>query len=381
MPVASGGQSTLGIYVHIPFCVRKCYYCDFNAGPASLAVREGYVAALCAEIRAGARVASVETVFFGGGTPSELAAEQLERIVAALRESFSIRPDAEWTLEANPGTVTPEHLRAIRSMGFTRISVGIQSFHDQHLKGLGRIHSAAEAVEAFGWAADAGFESRSLDLIFGLPRQTMDEWRRDLDQAIGLRPDHLSVYGLMIEKGTLFGSWQASGQLLLPDEDLSADMYEHAIDRLAEAGFDQYEISSWARPGHRCRHNLRYWRNEAYLGFGVSAASYVDGARRTNLADWREYGKQAVAGRDCVAEEERLEGQSAAGEAVMLALRTRDGADLAALSDTHQVDLARAFAPAIRRMREYGLIEEAEGRLRLTRPGLLVANRVLCEFV
>lgn len=320
-------------------------------------------------------------MFFGGGTPSELSSEQLAAIVAAFRESFSIRGDAEWTLEANPGTVTPASLQEIREIGFNRVSMGVQSFHDHHLQALGRIHSAAAAEEAFRWARDAGFTSRNLDLIFGLPHQTMAEWQRDVERAIDLDAEHLSVYGLTIEKGTLFGRWHAAGQLILPDEDLSADMYEHALDRLASAGYEQYEISNWALPGHHCRHNLRYWRNAPYLGFGVSAASYVDGARRTNLADWRAYAERAVEGRSCIAEEERLDGARAAGEAVMLALRTREGADLQALSRAHDRDLDHEYAPAIGRMKSYGLLEDAGGRLRLTRHGLLLANRVLCEFV
>jgi oxygen-independent coproporphyrinogen-3 oxidase len=393
----------LGIYVHIPFCVRKCYYCDFNAGPASQAARERYVVALCCEILYGCRRRGhstgddgrrrseearfepirkrVDTIFFGGGTPSELATEQLERIVWALREAFAVDEEVEWTLEANPGTVTPASLAAIRAMGFNRISVGVQSFHDHHLQRLGRIHSAAEAEDAFRWAREASFASRNLDLIFGLPHQTAAEWERDLERAIALKAEHLSLYGLTIEKGTLFGRMHAADQLLLPDEDLSAQMYEHALDRLAEAGYEQYEISNWALPGHRCRHNMRYWRNEPSLGFGVSAASYMDGVRWKNVADWNRYEERATAGLSCIAEEERLEEERAAGEAVMLALRTRDGADLRSLSTAYSCDLDRQFAPAISRMKEYGLLEEADGRLRLTRPGLLVADRVLCEFV
>jgi oxygen-independent coproporphyrinogen-3 oxidase len=383
----------LGIYVHIPFCVRKCYYCDFNAGPASQSARERYVAALCAEIRSASRPAAdsgarartpfgpVDTVFFGGGTPSELDIAQLARIVTALRESFDFLPGTEWTLEANPGTVSRESLSAIHALGFNRVSVGVQSFHDHHLHGLGRIHTAAEAEQAFLWAGDAGFASRNLDLIFGLPHQALDEWRRDLERAVGLGAEHLSLYGLTIEKGTLFGRWHEAGRLLLPDEDLSADMYEHALDRLADAGYEQYEISNWALPGHRCRHNLRYWLGAEYLGFGVSAASFVGGARWTNVADWSLYEERATAGLSCVQEEERLVGVRAAGEAVMLALRTRDGADLEDLSEVHRIDLCREFAPSIAAMKQYGLLEEQAGRLRLTRPGLLVANRVLCEFV
>lgn len=401
LPIADEGQpateaasSAIGIYVHIPFCVRKCYYCDFNAGPASNAVRDRYVAALCEEIRqstqeprrpeggglagCGRRAA---TVFFGGGTPSELNASQLHAIVAAVEKTFPPLPDAEWTLEANPGTVTLESLRAIRELGFNRISLGVQSFHDVHLKALGRVHTAAEAIEAFHWAGEAGFANRNVDLIFGLPRQTLSEWRLDLERAIALGAEHLSLYGLTIEAGTLFGRWHAAGRLPLPDEELTAAMYEHALDALAAAGYEQYEISNWALPGHRCRHNLRYWRNEEYLGFGVSAASYVDGARWTNVADWREYEKRVAAGRPCAEAAERLESVRAAGEAVMLALRMRDGADLEELSARYQTDLCQEFAAPIARLTRYGLLEQHEGRLRLTRAGLLLADRVLCEFV
>jgi oxygen-independent coproporphyrinogen-3 oxidase len=372
----------IGIYVHIPFCVRKCFYCDFNSGPASEAARESYVEALRGEIlQSPYRDQTARTLFFGGGTPSELNGSQLGAIVTALREAFRFEPDAEWTLEANPGTVTPASLAEIRDLGFNRISLGVQSFHDHHLVSLGRIHTAAEAVQAFRWAGEAGFASRNIDLIFGLPNQTMAEWESDLARAVSLGPEHVSLYGLTIEAGTEFGRRHDAGQLPMPDEDTTAEMYEQTIDTLAAAGYEQYEISNWARPGHRCRHNQIYWRNEPYLGFGLSAASYVDGARWTNVGNPRVYAERVAEGLSCLQSEERLTGAHAAGEAVMLGLRTRDGVNLDELSGHYGLDLRRHFDDAIRRMTAHGLLEETGERLRLTRPGLLLSNTVFCEFL
>jgi putative oxygen-independent coproporphyrinogen III oxidase len=372
----------IGIYVHIPFCVRKCFYCDFNSGPAAEPARERYVAALCGEIRQSPyRGQEARTLFFGGGTPSELDGRQLGAIAAALRETFPFAPQAEWTIEANPGTVTQASLAEMRGLGFNRISLGVQSFHDYHLTALGRIHTASEAVEAFRWAGEAGFASRNIDLIFGIPNHTMAEWETDLAKAVSLAPEHISLYGLTIEAGTEFGRRHAAGQLPMPDEDIAAEMYERTIDTLAAAGYEQYEISNWARPGHRCRHNQIYWRNEPYLGFGISAAYYMDGARWTNVGNPRVYEERAAAGSSCIQSEERLTGARAAGEAVMLGLRTLDGVNLDELSVHYGLDLRRHFDGAIRRMTGYGLLEETDNRLRLTRPGLLLSNNVFCEFL
>jgi putative oxygen-independent coproporphyrinogen III oxidase len=375
-------HSSLALYVHVPFCVRKCFYCDFNSGPSSAEAREAYVETLCREIRQCPWSGSpAHTVFFGGGTPSELTVRQLARINEALRAAFRLAPEAEWTIECNPGTVTPVSLAEMRRIGFNRISLGVQSFHDHHLKAIGRIHTAAEARQAFGWAGQAGFTSRNLDLIFGLPDQTMDEWLADLEATVALSPEHVSLYGLIIEERTEFGRRHAAGRLPLPDEDTVADMYEATLDRLATDGYVQYEISNFARPGHDCRHNLVYWRNEPYLGFGISATSFIDGERWSNTPSLRDYRERAARGASAGEPGERLEGRAALGEALMLGLRLNAGVDLANLSQHYDCDVGSLFDREIRRFHELGLLEWKEGRLRLTRRGMLLSNNVFAEIV
>jgi oxygen-independent coproporphyrinogen-3 oxidase len=374
--------TSLALYVHIPFCVRKCYYCDFNSGPSTADARDGYVQTLCREIRQSPWIGSrARTVFFGGGTPSELTTAQLARINEELRNAFPFQEEAEWTIEVNPGTVTPATLAEMRQIGFNRISMGVQSCHDHHRRAIGRIHTAAEARQAFRWAADAGFASRNLDLIFGLPDQTLTEWAADLEEAVALRPEHVSLSGLIVEEKTEFGRRHAAGRLPLPDEDTVADMYEMTLDRLAMDGYEQYEISNFALPGHDCRHNLVYWRNEPYLGFGVSAASFIDGLRWTNTASTRSYRERVVGGRMAAEPGERLEGRARVGEAFMLALRLTAGADLGDLSSRYDCNVRSLFASEIRRFIEIGLLEWHGGRLRLTRRGLLLSNNVFAELI
>lgn len=382
----------LGLYVHIPFCVRKCHYCDFVAGPASAEIREQYVQAMLREIRTGAATRgagrTVRTLFFGGGTPSELETGQLVRIVETLRDCFRfvetdpMLGECEWTIECNPGTVSSESLQAMRAMGFNRVSLGVQSFHDHHLRALGRIHSAAEALQAYTWCREAGFRRVNLDLIFCLPGQTLAEWQADVDQAIALQPEHLSLYNLTIEEATEFGRRHRAGLLSLPDEELSADMYEWVLARLPAAGFDRYEVSNFARPGEECRHNQIYWQCEPYLGFGVGAASYLEGTRWTHTGSMARY--LETAGRPEGPErreEERLGGRAACGEAIMLGLRTREGADLPALGRRFGVDPQAEFGQALRDLAAEGLLVRENGRIRLTERGTMVANAVCRSFL
>jgi oxygen-independent coproporphyrinogen-3 oxidase len=324
---------------------------------------------------------TVRTVFFGGGTPSELEPELMERVVAALREAFVMEPDAEWTLEANPGTVDRDRLAAFHALGFNRISIGVQSFHDHHLTMLGRIHDQAAAVATYHQAAEAGFRSRNLDLIFALPNQTLSEWQSDLDRLITLRPEHVSLYGLTIEPETEFGRRHARALLTALDDDLAADMYEAALDTLEAAGYGQYEISNFALPGHRCRHNQVYWRSEPYLGFGVSAASFMDGARWQNERNWSRYRESVMAGSPASGPTERLTGREALGEALMLGLRLREGVNLAEVARHYQLDPRVVYARELDRFQSCGLLEEEEGVLRLTRRGLLLSNVVFAEII
>jgi oxygen-independent coproporphyrinogen-3 oxidase len=391
VPALRPDDPPLGLYVHIPFCVRKCHYCDFNSGPVAEESRERYLEALCAEIRNSPWAGEpARTLFFGGGTPSELTTPQLTQIVTALRDTFPFHTHTpthphthtpEWTIECNPGTVTPGSLREMRELGFNRVSLGVQSFHDHHLEYLGRIHSAADAEEAYGWVRAAGFDNVSVDLMFGLPHHTMEEWQRDVERALALCSEHLSLYGLTIEKGTDFGRRHARGELPLPDDDTAADMYEWIMDRLDAEGFEQYEISNFARPGRRCEHNRIYWRHEPFIGFGVSAASFAGGARWTNTGNMHRYVATAPTGLPDWASEERLEGREAAGEAMMVGLRTKEGVNLSALSRHYGLDWLETFGPAIERLTGYGLLTREGDRLRLTRRGILLANEVCAEFL
>ncbi|MFN3653043.1 MAG: radical SAM family heme chaperone HemW [Armatimonadota bacterium] len=371
------------MYVHIPFCVRKCYYCDFAAGPAPEAIRQQYVDRLVDEIRGHAwRGAAARTLYFGGGTPSELSTPQLARITEAARETFRFSEGAEWSIECNPGTVSVESFTAIREMGFNRVSLGLQTFHDAHLKALGRIHTAAESVEAIEAAQQAGIPRLSLDLIFCLPGQTLEEWRSDVERALSFGAEHLSLYNLTIEQQTEFGRRYRAGLLALPDEDLSADMYEWVIDRLTSHGFEQYEVSNFARPGAECRHNQTYWRGEPFLGLGLGAASYAEGLRWGNTRSMQRY--LATACRPQGPErawEERLEVREALGEAMMVGLRTREGISVGELSRRFGLDVEALHGAVLRECREDGLLEPYGDRLRLTRRGIMLANAVCERFL
>lgn len=331
------------------------------------------------------------TVFFGGGTPSELNTRQLRRITQALKTTFhfpnpqSAIPNSqsvEWTIESNPGTITEQSLAEMREMGFNRVSLGVQSFHDAHLEAIGRIHTAAEAEVAVRRVRAAGFRRLNLDLIFCLPGQTLAEWKADLERAFDLEPEHISLYNLTIEENTEFGRRHRSGLLSLPDEDLSADMFEWAIDRTAAAGMEQYEVSNFAYPGEECRHNQIYWRQEPYLGLGLSAASYSEGVRWTNTGSMQRYLRTAAdpEGPE-LAGEERLPTREACGEAIMLGLRTREGADLAKVGERYGLDPDREWGTAIEQFLADGLVVRDGSVIRLTRSGVMLANGVCAAFL
>jgi oxygen-independent coproporphyrinogen-3 oxidase len=267
-------------------------------------------------------------------------------------------------------------------MGFNRISLGVQSFHDHHLKAIGRIHSADQAVEAVRAARRAGFRRLNVDLIFCLPGQTLEEWESDLECALALEPEHVSLYNLTIEEKTEFGRRHRMGLLALPDEDLSADMYEHAIERCARAGIEQYEISNFAYPGEECRHNQIYWRQEPFIGFGISAASYLNGTRWTHTGSMQRY--LATAAREGGPEratEEHLPPREACGETIMLGLRTREGIDLPAACARHGLDPEFTYGPTVRELIEDGLLLQEGARLRLTHRGDMLANAVCARFL
>jgi oxygen-independent coproporphyrinogen III oxidase len=286
---------TYSLYFHIPFCTHRCAYCDFNTYARQERLMPAYVEALCKEVREVADRAPgrlpVHTIFFGGGTPSLLSPAQFEQILQTVRDLFNLpdQSDLETCLEANPGTVTLDSLGGLRRAGFNRISFGVQSFQPGELRQLERIHDPFDVLNAVRWAHQAGFDNLNLDLIYGLPEQPLATWQANVKRAVELAPQHLSLYALTIEHGTPYGRWAEHGLLPLPDPDLAADMYEWASEYLDGQGYEEYEISNWSKPGYQCRHNLQYWRNLPYLGFGAGAHGCAQDMRVSDVLHIKTY--------------------------------------------------------------------------------------------
>lgn len=374
---------TAGIYIHIPFCTKKCGYCDFNAYSGYKdGTKARYVDALCHEIAARSEPeARVPTVFFGGGTPTNLPAVDLVRILDTVRASFRLDADAEISVEANPGDATPEYLKALHDAGFNRLSYGVQTFDDRMLKTIDRLHSGEDARQAVARAKKAGFDNISMDLMFALPRQTMADWDRSLDAAFALDVPHLSMYALILEEGTPFWARRERGKLPLPGDDLEASMFARAIERATAAGYHRYEVSNYAHEGYESRHNQIYWRNEEYFGFGAGAVSYLDGARTTNEKSPTRYIETVSATGTAFAESERLTPEEAMGETLMVGLRMTEGISLDAFAARFGIRAEERFADVIARHRQSGLLEIVEGYLRLTPRGSFIAHEVMMDFL
>lgn len=386
----------LGLYIHIPFCQHICSYCNFNRGLLDVEMKRKYVDALVTEVKTSgvnSRQASeereltpdvfacVDTIFFGGGTPSLLDPADIARILRACRETYSLTPDAEITLETNPETVTPERLAAFREAGITRVSFGVQSFDDEELKKLGRIHSARKAIEVIGDAMGLGFASVSLDLMLWLPGQTPVMWDRTIDQAIRLGPDHLSLYLLeLYPNAPLKEEMARAGWAQTPDDD-AAEMYLEGLRRLDAAGYEQYEISNVARPGHRSRHNLKYWQSGDWRGFGCGAHSTVNGTRWKNISGTGEYVARIEAGLDVRQDVRRLAPAERIEEALFTGLRLSEGIDETAFQARWGILPWDRYAEALALRIEAGHVWRSGGRFGLTRSGMLVANDVLTAFV
>ncbi|HSN73623.1 MAG TPA: radical SAM family heme chaperone HemW [Anaerolineae bacterium] len=400
---------SLSLYVHIPFCQRKCPYCDFNTYAGLNRLFEPYTAALVQEIQQAGAARSrpaVRTIFLGGGTPTVLPAALLAQIIDACCTAFDVLPDAEITSEANPGTVDVGRFAAMRQMGVNRLSMGVQSFDPIELDFLGRIHSAGEAVAAMAVARAAGFDNINLDFIYGLPDQPPAVWQRTLEQALALAPEHISLYSLTIEEGTPFGDWAAAGRLAQPSPDLAADMYEIADEILSSTGYVQYEISNWARgsevrgtdggrtpiyqstnlpitiPPFACHHNLTYWRNEAFLGFGPGAHSSEGGRRWAVMRPVPEYIERINRGESAVDFVEQIDERLAMGETMMLGLRlVQEGVTFQRFQQRHGWPMMDVFGAEIHRLERLGLLEVLSDRVRLTRGARLVGNQVFAAFL
>jgi oxygen-independent coproporphyrinogen-3 oxidase len=394
-------ESPYSLYLHIPFCRHKCSYCDFNTYAGLDNLIGDYTSSLAREIRlqgesAGLRI-PVHTIFFGGGTPSLLSAPQLETIIEALETSFELHPQSEITLEANPGTLSLAKLNDFRAAGINRLSLGMQSAVPQELALLERQHTPIDVPRAVSWARQAGFEDLNLDLIFGLPHQSLQAWQRSLDLALQLQPSHFSLYALTLEHGTPLRHWVDRGLVPLPDPDLGADMYLWAQERLARAGYGQYEISSWAARAEtggsgwrECRHNLQYWRNAPYLGLGAGAHGFARGVRTANVLGPMAYIRRIQAGKGEVfpltpatVEVTDIDRRTEMQETVMMGLRlTVEGVSAPAFERRFGEPLGEVFEGEIDDLITDGLLEWSQGEvLRLTGRGRLLGNRVFERFV
>ena len=389
------------IYLHIPFCRHRCGYCDFNTYAGMADLIPVFTQALCREIQLLAESAKatlpVRTIFFGGGTPSLMPFSELEQVFSFLRHYFDLLPGAEITLEANPGTVSLSYLAGLVRLGVNRLSLGMQSAIPAELRLLEREHEFSEVVQAVAWARRAGFENLNLDLIFGLPFQTLPTWQETLDNALALQPDHFSLYALTLEHGTPMQHQVEQNLLPAPDPDLAADMYEFAAERLDQAGFFQYEISNWARLNRGggsmvCRHNLQYWRNQPYLGFGAGAHGYANAVRTANVLAPSVYVQRCLEGdvqvfprTPATAEAIQVERSAEIAETMMMGLRlVQEGVSNRAFQERFGQSLEEVFGEAIKRLQNLGLLEWAGSNgdiLRLSPQGHLLGNQVFMEFV
>ena len=376
----------IGLYLHIPYCLHKCGYCDFNSHNINEAEMESYVQALLMEMEQTAKAAKdrrVDTIFFGGGTPTTLPFADLARILDACREQFEVDPLAEITCEANPATIPQADLAQLREAGFNRLSIGVQSFDPDELKRLERVHSVDEVYLTIERARQAEFDNLSLDLMFGLPGQTAKLWKSNLQKAIDLNPDHLSAYNLTIEPETTFYKQQTQGKLTMPSDDFQRELFEIAIDTLTKAGYEHYEISNYAKPGKQCRHNLNYWKYGEYLGLGAGATSTLEGERFKNINLPSRYITQIHETRTAVESRETPDQWQRRIEAVMLGLRLREGMSLSRFEEQFEISLENAFGVSIEGTNDgpqMGLplhLEVHNGYLFLTREGLFLADSMI----
>ena len=376
-------MTAAGLYLHVPFCSSRCSYCDFATGLYQSELAERYVRALVEEIKASRFCGErVDTIYFGGGTPSLLAPPQLDRLLVTLHDHFDVDEATEVTLEINPGSVTDAKLRDFRSLGINRASFGAQTFDDAELAKLGRSHSVADTLKTFTDLRRAGFTNVSFDLIAGLPGQTLSGWQRNIKQALELFPEHLSFYLLEVHQGTPLAEHIRRGIQPVPDDDLAGVMYQWMLDQASEAGYEHYEISNLCRPGFHSRHNVKYWTAAPYYGFGCSSHSYDGELRRwSNHRDVLKYVETIESGLSPVVEEQQLSQTDVRAEALFLGMRLMRGIDMHAFRESFGVDLRDEYAADLDRFCKAGLVEFEGDLIRLTRNGALLSNEVFAAFV
>lgn len=377
-------MNPLGIYIHIPYCLHKCGYCDFNSHKINVREMEAYKNALLLEIDFYAQKIYAEgevvSIFLGGGTPTTFPVPYLEEVLERVRAGFKLSEDCEISIEANPATVERGTFEGIRAAGYNRLSVGVQSFDGEELKALDRIHGVEEIHRTVEAARQAGFDNLNIDLMFAIPGQTPASWENNLKEALAKNPEHLSTYNLSIEPETSFYDLQASGKLVMPPDDFQLDLYKHTIDTLESAGYRHYEISNFAKPGKECRHNLLYWENAETLGLGAGASSHIDGSRYKNYAPPERYILEVERSGQAAEEYERLEPRRAIEENIMLGLRLRKGFDIGTLEERFQFSFQDMYGKTLSTLLDQNMITLDHNRLALSRRGLFLADSVILEF-
>ena len=378
-------KQPLGLYIHIPYCIHKCGYCDFNSHPIKQDEMDHYIDALVVEMKHYAKIYTntniIKTIFLGGGTPTTLNPFQLERILEECVNEFTIASNAEITIEANPATVGIELMKSIRTMGYNRISIGVQSFDKAELKLLDRAHGPKEIHSTVDCARKAGFDNLSLDLMFAVPNQSLSSWENNLNKALEKNPEHLSTYNLTIEQGTAFSKLQSNGKLIMPDDDHQLELYKKTIERLTKKGFHHYEISNFARRGKECKHNITYWENKNTLGLGAGASSYMNGTRFKNINLPAHYIRQVKEKKIAVEHSETLELRQAMGETIMLGLRLLQGISIPQFEKRFQISFINLFRNIISALKEKELVIIEKDYLRLSQKGLFWADSVTLEFI
>ncbi len=373
-----------GLYVHIPFCVQKCLYCDFPSFAGQLEQREQYVHALQKELLQKAELCKayeITTIFFGGGTPTVLSAEQLQCLLDTIKQHYHVMEDAEITIEANPGTLDLQMCQALHDMGFNRISMGLQAWQNDLLQTLGRIHTKEVFLDNFQNARKAGFENINVDLMFALPNQTVADWLETLDEVTALQPEHISAYSLIIEEGTPFYDLYAKGVYQETDETTDREMYHQAIRFLEQKGYAQYEISNFAKAGKQSRHNMLYWLDGAYMGFGLGAHSYWAQQRFHNPYDLECYIQKANAGMDMMEDVEDIPKREQYSEFMFLGLRMTEGVSKKRFLERFGVQLEAVYGSELQKLKTEGLLQEVDDFVRLTERGTDVSNYVFVAFL
>ena len=382
-------KRNLELYLHIPFCVKKCNYCDFFSASGTPKEQADYVSAMIQEIQSYQELSGeyeVQTIFLGGGTPSLLTPEQIEKIFTTIYHIFSVNENAEITMEMNPGTVDIEKLRAMKAAGVNRLSIGLQSAQNEELKMLGRIHTYEEFLETWKLTEQAGFKNRNIDLMSALPGQTMESYKDTLSKVLALEPEHISAYSLILEEGTVFYDWYEKGKLdrgawKLPSEEEEYAMGELTIQRLAEAGMHRYEISNYAKPGKECRHNLGYWDRVEYLGIGAGSSSLIKGERFDHIRDRKAYIEKIRNGESILIDREILSVESQMEEFMYLGLRKIEGVSRTDFQNYFGKNVDDVYGEILDKLEEEQLLEFSGNRIRLTHRGMDVSNCVLAEFL